>query len=170
MQLSRDADLVLIQEARLEDNLPELVEENYCCTFAPGFARQDHNTGVLTMSRARTINPSLHQHREPWTRLPKAAVVTEPLNVMIRRAFDHGVSVPESVRDACGDAVVALEAVLAYLGEPDGDPPDTSELEQRLRDKGFDKGTPNKLRGFLKKYDSSRAADRARHLLRISEG
>ena len=39
VQLSRDADLVLIQEARLEDNLPELVEENYCCTFAPGFAR-----------------------------------------------------------------------------------------------------------------------------------
>jgi len=77
LAISRDADLILIQEARLEDNIPDLVEGVYCCTFAPGYSRQNLNSGVLTMSRAKTINPSLHQHREPWTRLPKASTVTE---------------------------------------------------------------------------------------------
>ena len=77
LSISRDADLILIQEARYEDNIPGLVENSYCCTFAPGYTRQNSSSGVLTMCRARTINPSLHQHREPWTRLPKAATVTE---------------------------------------------------------------------------------------------
>jgi chemosensory pili system protein ChpA (sensor histidine kinase/response regulator) len=62
-----------------------------------------------------------------------AAEVTKPLNTMIRRAFDHTVAVSESVRDVCGDAVVALGAMLAYLAEPDSNAPDTTVLRQRLQ-------------------------------------
>lgn len=75
--LSQDSDLVIIQEAKLEYDIPQLFGAACCWTFAPGFTRPDHSTGVMTLSRAQTVNHKQHSHREPWTRLPKAALISE---------------------------------------------------------------------------------------------
>lgn len=74
--LTQVADLALIQEARLENNMHQVMAD--CCwAFAPGYRRQNLTTGVMTISRAETINHSQHSHREPLIRLPKAALITE---------------------------------------------------------------------------------------------
>lgn len=75
--LAHEADLVVIQEAKLEYDIPQLIGAESCWTFAPGFTRPDHSTGVMTLSRARTVNHKRHSHREPWIRLPKAALTSE---------------------------------------------------------------------------------------------
>jgi|KBSSwiStaDraftv2_1062776.scaffolds.fasta_scaffold15061_4 endonuclease/exonuclease/phosphatase (EEP) superfamily protein YafD len=74
--LTHNADLVLIQEATLEQAMHSCMPD--CCwAFAPGFRRPNHTSGVLTIARAETINQYAHSHREPLTMLPKAALVTE---------------------------------------------------------------------------------------------
>lgn len=75
--LGHQADLLLIQEAQLEYDIPRLLGDHYCWSFAPGFSRPGYNTGVMSLCRAETLNPSAHSHQEPWTRLPKAALITE---------------------------------------------------------------------------------------------
>ena len=75
--LAQPSDLVIIQEAKLEYDIPQLFGSECCWTFAPGFTRRDHSTGVMTLSRAHTVNHTQHSHREPWTRLPKAALISE---------------------------------------------------------------------------------------------
>ena len=74
--LTHNADLALIQEAKLEHAMHQVMPEG-CWAFAPGFSRLNHTTGVLTIARAETIRQHAHHHREPITRLPKAALVTE---------------------------------------------------------------------------------------------
>ena len=76
LRLSHNSDLALIQEARLEHAM-HLVMPDSCWAFAPGYQRQNVTTGVLTISRAETVEKFLHSHREPLTGLPKAALVTE---------------------------------------------------------------------------------------------
>jgi len=75
-RLSHNVDLALIQEARLEDNLPELLE-GYSWAFAPGFQTRRLTSGVLTLCRAQTLCHLPHRHREPLIRTPKAALITE---------------------------------------------------------------------------------------------
>lgn len=75
-RLAHGADLALIQEARLEHAMHSVIPDA-CWAFAPGYRRQNLTTGVLTVSRAETIERFLHSHREPLTGLPKAALVTE---------------------------------------------------------------------------------------------
>jgi endonuclease/exonuclease/phosphatase (EEP) superfamily protein YafD len=75
-RLTHQADVVAIQEAKLEHSMHQLVTD--CCwAFAPGYRRTEHTTGVLTISRAETLERYLHSHREPLIRYPKAALVTE---------------------------------------------------------------------------------------------
>lgn len=74
--LVRDVDLALIQEATLEHAMHQVIPDA-CWAFAPGFKSQQHTSGVLTIARAHTLQHSAHWHREPLTRLPKAALVTE---------------------------------------------------------------------------------------------
>lgn len=76
-KLCRQADLATLQEAKLEYHLPAQFGKACCWSFAPGFTLPDHSTGVMTLSAAETVNHSLHSHREPWTRIPKAALVSE---------------------------------------------------------------------------------------------
>ena len=76
LRLSHNTDLALIQEARLEHAMHQVMPDS-CWAFAPGYRRQNLTTGVLTISRAETVDHFLHSHREPLTRLPKAALVTE---------------------------------------------------------------------------------------------
>jgi endonuclease/exonuclease/phosphatase (EEP) superfamily protein YafD len=75
-RLSHESDLALIQEARLEHSMHQVIPDA-CWAFAPGYQRQNLTTGVLTISRAETIERFHHSHREPLTRLPKAALITE---------------------------------------------------------------------------------------------
>lgn len=74
--LTHHADLALIQEARLEHVMHQVMPDS-CWAFAPGFQRRNHTTGVMTIARAETIERRSHSHREPLTMLPKAALVTE---------------------------------------------------------------------------------------------
>ncbi|HEY3697813.1 MAG TPA: endonuclease/exonuclease/phosphatase family protein [Spongiibacteraceae bacterium] len=74
--LTHNADLALIQEARLEHSMHQVMPDA-CWAFAPGFRRRNHTTGVMTIARAETIYHSTHRHREPFTLLPKAALITE---------------------------------------------------------------------------------------------
>lgn len=75
-QLCHHSDLALIQEARLEHDMHQLMGD--CCwAFAPGYQRRNLTTGVLTVARAETVDHNPHSHREPLTRLPKAALITE---------------------------------------------------------------------------------------------
>jgi endonuclease/exonuclease/phosphatase (EEP) superfamily protein YafD len=76
LRLSHNTDLALIQEARLEHAMHQVMPDS-CWAFAPGYQRQNVTTGVLTISRAETVERFLHSHREPLTGLPKAALVTE---------------------------------------------------------------------------------------------
>jgi chemosensory pili system protein ChpA (sensor histidine kinase/response regulator) len=61
-----------------------------------------------------------------------AADITQPLNSMIRRAFDHGLSVEETAVDACSDAAAAMVQIIAHLSGEAAEPPDTSKLQARL--------------------------------------
>ncbi len=74
--LTQNADLALIQEARLEHSMHHVMPDS-CWAFAPGYRRLGHTTGVMTIARAETIQHRAHRHREPFTLLPKAALVTE---------------------------------------------------------------------------------------------
>src|ERR1051325_7054926 len=69
LKLTHGADLALIQEARLEHRMHQVMDDS-CWAFAPGYRRQNHTTGVMTISRAETIHHVKHSHREPLTRLP----------------------------------------------------------------------------------------------------
>lgn len=74
--LTHNADLALIQEAKLEHLMHQVMPDS-CWAFAPGYRRYNHTTGVLTIARAETIQRHAHRHREPFTLLPKAALITE---------------------------------------------------------------------------------------------
>lgn len=75
-RLSHNVDLALIQEARLEQDMPRLMSD-YSWAFAPGYQRPNLTSGVLTLSRAETLLHRPHSHREPLIRAPKAALITE---------------------------------------------------------------------------------------------
>lgn len=75
--LCKTVDIAALQEAKLEYHLPSMFGKACCWSFAPGYTRPDHSTGVMTLSSAQTVNQTLHSHREPWTRIPKAALVSE---------------------------------------------------------------------------------------------
>lgn len=74
--LTKNADLALIQEAKLEHSMHQVMPDS-CWAFAPGYRLRGHTTGVMTIARAETIHHRVHSHREPFTLLPKAALVTE---------------------------------------------------------------------------------------------
>ncbi len=61
-----------------------------------------------------------------------AAAVTQPLNIMVRLAFDHSLSVPEQALSICMDSIAAIEAVLESLRDDSQSFPDTGDLESRL--------------------------------------
>lgn len=75
-RLTHNVDLALIQEARLEHDMHGLMTD-YSWAFAPGYQRQNLTSGVLTLSRAETVQHHPHSHREPLIRAPKAALITE---------------------------------------------------------------------------------------------
>ena len=61
----------------------------------------------------------------------EAAALTGPLNILIRRAYDHDVPVEQPVLDVCSDTADALEGVMQAI-TTDSPWPDTATLRSRL--------------------------------------
>ncbi len=75
-RLAGNKNLVLIQEARLEQQPFDALELAKFWSFAPGYKTTSASTGVMTMS---DIAPATHCYlsdREPWLRSPKAISIT----------------------------------------------------------------------------------------------
>lgn len=75
-QLASGADLVLIQEARLEQRPFEAPDTATFWSFAPGYTTPSASTGVLTASRVAPILHCQLSDLEPWMRSPKAISIT----------------------------------------------------------------------------------------------
>jgi len=118
-----DAELLEIlskETATHLDVISRYVEE--CRTGTPPFDISDevHRAchtlhGSVTMAKA-----------EP------AAEITQPLNELVRRAFDHQLAVDEPVITACADAVRALAVIVECLSDVSREMPDFGELRARL--------------------------------------
>ncbi|MCH9692744.1 MAG: endonuclease/exonuclease/phosphatase family protein [Gammaproteobacteria bacterium] len=74
-RLSREYDLILVQEAVLEDGITNHLGTHYW-NFAPGYRNARQQTGVMTASRAQALEYRRLLSREPWLRTPKAAAVS----------------------------------------------------------------------------------------------
>ena len=62
-----------------------------------------------------------------------AVKITQPLNQMIRHAFDYAVSLDERFISACADTVEMMEFIIDGLSDSDRELPDTTDLQIRLR-------------------------------------
>lgn len=119
-QLCDSIDLALLQEAKLEYNMHELFAEHCSWSFAPGFTRPDHSTGVMSLCVAESINDQAHSHREPWTRIPKAALVTEyrledsELTLMVANV--HAINFTAGVRSFKRQLYAVLDELLHHHG------------------------------------------------------
>lgn len=76
-RLAGEMDLVLIQEAKLEQRPVEALERARFWSFAPGYRTASASTGVMTLSRKTPLTHCYLTDREPWLRSPKAISVTE---------------------------------------------------------------------------------------------
>lgn len=118
--LCESVDIALLQEAKLEYDMPALFNEHCCWSFAPGFTRPDHSTGVMTLSVAQTINRSLHSHREPWTRIPKAALISQyhlaetDLTLMVANV--HAINFTAGIRSFRRQLYALLDELLHHHG------------------------------------------------------
>jgi endonuclease/exonuclease/phosphatase (EEP) superfamily protein YafD len=74
--LGSDADLVLMQEARGDDDAAEVLEDSPHRSFAAGFESSEGPTGVLTLSRVPPNASCRLVSVEPWLRTPKATGIT----------------------------------------------------------------------------------------------
>jgi len=62
-----------------------------------------------------------------------AVEITQPLNQMIRHAYDYAVPVDERFVSACADTVETMEMIIDGLSDSNRALPDTSDLQFRLR-------------------------------------
>lgn len=74
--LTANADLVLMQEASLDNLDDETFAAGRYRTFAPGYRRAGVVTGVLTLSRSAPLVRCSFVSTEPWLRSPKATSVS----------------------------------------------------------------------------------------------
>ena len=75
--MAGNKDLVLIQEARLEQQPVEVLERAQYWSFAPGYKTAAASTGVMTLSNTTPLTHCYLTDREPWLRSPKAISITE---------------------------------------------------------------------------------------------
>jgi len=75
-RMAGDKDLVLIQEARLEQQPIEALERAQYWSFAPGYKTAAASTGVMTLSNTTPLTHCYLTDREPWLRSPKAISIT----------------------------------------------------------------------------------------------
>jgi endonuclease/exonuclease/phosphatase (EEP) superfamily protein YafD len=75
-KFARQSDLLLLQEATLEDNLVQLLETDYHAVFARGYHSGDAQSGVMTLSVIPALTNCYLSHREPWLGTPKATSIS----------------------------------------------------------------------------------------------
>ncbi len=75
-RLAGGKNLVLIQEARLEQHPFDALELAKFWSFAPGYKTTSASTGVMTMSDIAPVTHCYLSDREPWLRSPKAISIT----------------------------------------------------------------------------------------------
>ncbi len=76
-ELTRDKDLVLMQEAGLEEQLPEAIQFMQHWSFAPGYRSGSQLTGVMTLSGIAPLIQCNLVTMEPWLNTPKATSITQ---------------------------------------------------------------------------------------------
>ncbi len=77
-QLSNGRDLVIIQEARLNNEVKNtLKEQSINWTLNTGFYVNDEATGVLTGSKVKPVSSCGLRATEPFLRLPKTALINK---------------------------------------------------------------------------------------------
>ncbi len=76
-RLAGDMDLVLIQEARLQQRPVDVLDRARFWSFAPGYRTASASTGVMTLGNTTPLTHCYLTDREPWLRSPKAISVTE---------------------------------------------------------------------------------------------
>lgn len=74
---SKNADLVLFQEASLREANIEEIDASKHWTFAPGYRKKGEVTGVMTLSSIKPLTQCSFMHKEPLLRTPKATSVTQ---------------------------------------------------------------------------------------------
>jgi len=75
-RLAAGKDLVLIQEARLEQQPVNALNDASYWSFAPGYKTDSASTGVMTLSATAPLTHCHLSDREPWLRSPKAISIT----------------------------------------------------------------------------------------------
>ena len=76
-QLASESDLVFIQEASLQADIPTFLEDIEAEAFAPGYRTASLETGVMTLSSRAYSLHCRFSAIEPWLRTPKATSITE---------------------------------------------------------------------------------------------
>lgn len=76
-QFSRDADIVMFQEASLRESAIEDLDASKHWSFAPGYRKKGEVTGVMTLSSIKPLTQCSLMHKEPVLRTPKATSVTQ---------------------------------------------------------------------------------------------
>ena len=77
MELASGKDLVLIQEAALDEAFTQSLADMDHWAFGPGYRASMQLTGVMTYSRAAPLAHCNLTTLEPWFKTPKATTVTE---------------------------------------------------------------------------------------------
>jgi endonuclease/exonuclease/phosphatase (EEP) superfamily protein YafD len=75
-KFANHTDLLLLQEATLEENLEQAMDTDYHAVFAPGYRSGESQSGVMTLSRVPALSHCYLSHQEPWLRTPKATSVS----------------------------------------------------------------------------------------------
>jgi len=74
---SGEQDLVTLQEAYLTDEFRALLRASHLqWDLATTFLRQQHETGVMTLSRVKPDHVCVQRTMEPWLSLPKSALIS----------------------------------------------------------------------------------------------
>ena len=76
-RLAGDKDLVLIQEARLDQQPIDALDKARYWSFAPGYRTAGASTGVMTLSNTIPLIHCYLTDHEPWLRSPKAISITK---------------------------------------------------------------------------------------------
>ncbi len=119
-RLAAGKDLVLIQEARLEQQPVDALNDANYWSFAPGYKTDSASTGVMTLS---TTAPLTHCHlsdREPWLRSPKAIGIThfglESTDQTLAVVNVHAVNFTIGIEDFQRQLTKVVEALTEHDG------------------------------------------------------
>ena len=120
-RMAGNKDLVLIQEARLEQQPIDALDRAQFWSFAPGYKTTSASTGVMTLSNTTPLTHCYLTDHEPWLGSPKAISVTEfglaSTSVTLAVINVHAVNFTLGVADF-ERQILKIESVLADHSGP----------------------------------------------------